>query len=298
MAGRNDTTPRPRIGSISRIGRYNGSAPPPHAHDLASQLCSLSEEERQAEVGDEHATPLKRSSHSGITRVASTDGGPHSTATSLAKSPKLRHGDGRERERRRKRDSAGGHSGDISTTSETDESLDLDLEMERRMSQRSSGSIPTLSRQSLSATTGTPTPGNGHGGSGTPIPSQASASLQPMDAATMRLANGVSVAAAPSPLTPSSPAPAPSNTSSPLIAPQSSSRASSPLPLTAIGPIDPRAYSAVTGMRTVDSFVVQGEAGKGAYGLVRRVREKGPDGKAVGVSRECSCLLTQVCDRD
>ena len=297
MAGRNDTTPRPRIGSISRIGRYNGSAPPPHPQDFASHLWSLSEEERQAEARDEHATPLKRSSHSGITRVASKDGS-RSAATSLAKSPKLRHGDGRERERRRDRDSAGDHSGDISTTSETDESLDLDLEMERRMSQRSSGSIPTLSRQSLSATTGTPTPGNGHGGSGTPVPSQAGASLQPADAATMRLANGVSVSAAPSPLPPSSPAAAPSNTSSPLIPPPSPSRASSPLPLTAIGPIDPRAYSAVTGMRSVDSFVVQGEAGKGAYGLVRRVREKGPDGKAVGVSRECSCFLTQVCDRD
>ncbi|GAA5893185.1 hypothetical protein JCM6882_003907 [Rhodosporidiobolus microsporus] len=50
-----------------------------------------------------------------------------------------------------------------------------------------------------------------------------------------------------------------------------------------LGPVDPRTYSAVTGLRDISSFVVEGdEAGKGAYGSVRRAREKGPDGKAVG----------------
>ncbi|GAA5895702.1 hypothetical protein JCM5296_007396 [Sporobolomyces johnsonii] len=50
-----------------------------------------------------------------------------------------------------------------------------------------------------------------------------------------------------------------------------------------LGPVDPRTYSAVTGLRDIGSFVVEGEeAGKGAYGSVRRARERGPDGKAVG----------------
>ncbi|GAA5828072.1 hypothetical protein JCM11251_005718 [Rhodosporidiobolus azoricus] len=50
-----------------------------------------------------------------------------------------------------------------------------------------------------------------------------------------------------------------------------------------MGPVDPRTYSAVTGLRDINSFVVEGdEAGKGAYGSVRRAREKGKDGKAVG----------------
>ncbi|BGP12113.1 serine/threonine protein kinase [Rhodosporidiobolus nylandii] len=50
-----------------------------------------------------------------------------------------------------------------------------------------------------------------------------------------------------------------------------------------LGPVDPRTYSAVTGLRDLGSFVIEGEeAGKGAYGSVRRAREKGPDGKAKG----------------
>lgn len=48
------------------------------------------------------------------------------------------------------------------------------------------------------------------------------------------------------------------------------------------GPVDPRVYSAMTGRRNIDSFVIEGEAGKGAYGLVRRAREKGPDGLPTG----------------
>ncbi|KAH8920898.1 kinase-like protein [Atractiella rhizophila] len=85
-----------------------------------------------------------------------------------------------------------------------------------------------------------------------------------------------------------SPAPTPSFSSSPAM-----SRASSAVPLptsTAAKiplvdsrqPIDPQMYSAVTGARSVDDFILEGEAGKGAYGLVRRGREKGIDGEPVG----------------
>lgn len=50
------------------------------------------------------------------------------------------------------------------------------------------------------------------------------------------------------------------------------------------GPVDPRTYSAVTGLRDIEAFACEdGEAGKGAYGSVRRAREKGPDGKPIGV---------------
>lgn len=51
-----------------------------------------------------------------------------------------------------------------------------------------------------------------------------------------------------------------------------------------LGPVDPKKYSAVTGLRGIHDFVIEGEAGKGAYGTVRKAREKGPDGKAMGVS--------------
>lgn len=45
-------------------------------------------------------------------------------------------------------------------------------------------------------------------------------------------------------------------------------------------PIDPRSYSAVTGHRTIHSFAIEGDAGSGAYGIVKRARERalGPDG--------------------
>ncbi|GAA6021522.1 hypothetical protein JCM11491_006469 [Sporobolomyces phaffii] len=50
-----------------------------------------------------------------------------------------------------------------------------------------------------------------------------------------------------------------------------------------LGPVDPRTYSAVTGLRDISSFIVdQEEAGKGAYGSVRRAREKGPRGQPIG----------------
>ncbi|KAJ9095381.1 hypothetical protein QFC19_007626 [Naganishia cerealis] len=35
----------------------------------------------------------------------------------------------------------------------------------------------------------------------------------------------------------------------------------------------------------IDDYVIQSEAGKGAYGLVRRARRKGPDGNPIGVSK-------------
>ncbi|GAA5983338.1 hypothetical protein JCM5350_003077 [Sporobolomyces pararoseus] len=50
-----------------------------------------------------------------------------------------------------------------------------------------------------------------------------------------------------------------------------------------LGPVDPRTYSAVTGLRDISSFIVEREeAGKGAYGSVRRARERGPQGQPVG----------------
>ncbi|KAM0791994.1 hypothetical protein ACM66B_007106 [Microbotryomycetes sp. NB124-2] len=52
--------------------------------------------------------------------------------------------------------------------------------------------------------------------------------------------------------------------------------------VTNLGPIDPRAYSFVTGKRNINSFVIEGEAGKGGYGSVVKAREKGPDGAPVG----------------
>ncbi|KAK4046648.1 serine/threonine protein kinase [Microbotryomycetes sp. JL201] len=52
--------------------------------------------------------------------------------------------------------------------------------------------------------------------------------------------------------------------------------------VTNLGPIDPRAYSFITGKRNIDSFVIEGEAGKGGYGSVVKAREKGSDGKPVG----------------
>ena len=54
------------------------------------------------------------------------------------------------------------------------------------------------------------------------------------------------------------------------------------LPFSDTGPVDPHRYSAVTGARTIFSFTVEEEAGKGAYGLVRKVREIGPDGQPRG----------------
>lgn len=40
----------------------------------------------------------------------------------------------------------------------------------------------------------------------------------------------------------------------------------------------------MTGLRDIGSFLVEGEAGKGAYGTVRKARLKGVGGEAVGVS--------------
>lgn len=46
--------------------------------------------------------------------------------------------------------------------------------------------------------------------------------------------------------------------------------------------IDPRSYSAMTGHRNLDSFVIHSSAGSGAYGIVKHAQEKGADGKPVG----------------
>jgi hypothetical protein len=54
-----------------------------------------------------------------------------------------------------------------------------------------------------------------------------------------------------------------------------------------LGPVDPRQYSAVTGFRTIDNFVIEGDAGKGAYGTVKRAREKSNTGEPIGVSFPC-----------
>ncbi|SCZ91304.1 BZ3500_MvSof-1268-A1-R1_Chr1-2g01321 [Microbotryum saponariae] len=53
-------------------------------------------------------------------------------------------------------------------------------------------------------------------------------------------------------------------------------------PSHSLGAIDPRCYSAVTGRRSIESFVIESEAGRGAYGTVQKAREKGPDGEPIG----------------
>ncbi|SCV67935.1 BQ2448_56 [Microbotryum intermedium] len=53
-------------------------------------------------------------------------------------------------------------------------------------------------------------------------------------------------------------------------------------PSHSLGAIDPRCYSAVTGRRSINSFVIESEAGRGAYGTVQKAREKGPDGEPTG----------------
>ncbi|CAH7684630.1 kinase-like domain-containing protein [Phakopsora pachyrhizi] len=47
-------------------------------------------------------------------------------------------------------------------------------------------------------------------------------------------------------------------------------------------PVDPRSYSAITGYRSIHSFALDSEAGRGAYGIVKNAREKGLDGQPVG----------------
>lgn len=61
-----------------------------------------------------------------------------------------------------------------------------------------------------------------------------------------------------------------------------------------LGPVDPRTYSAVTGMRDIRSFICdEEEAGKGAYGSVRRARERSKAGKPVGV-RSLRCPSSRL----
>ncbi|KAK4701119.1 hypothetical protein P7C70_g5117, partial [Phenoliferia sp. Uapishka_3] len=64
-------------------------------------------------------------------------------------------------------------------------------------------------------------------------------------------------------------------------------------PVNCLGPVDPSKYSAVTGLRTINDFVVMGEAGKGAYGTVRKAREKGPDGLPTGPSLIIKYVIKQ-----
>lgn len=47
-----------------------------------------------------------------------------------------------------------------------------------------------------------------------------------------------------------------------------------PVPLDSTGPVDPSRYSAITGLRSIDSFAVQAEAGRGAYGSVVHATER------------------------
>jgi hypothetical protein len=42
----------------------------------------------------------------------------------------------------------------------------------------------------------------------------------------------------------------------------------------------------------IDDYIIESEAGKGAYGLVKRAHQKGPDGRPCGVSR---CVSRLVC---
>ena len=58
----------------------------------------------------------------------------------------------------------------------------------------------------------------------------------------------------------------------------------SPVALDFHGPVDPRSYSARTGARTIADFVIESEAGKGAYGTVVRGHAKDANGKPEGVS--------------
>ncbi|KAI7964359.1 hypothetical protein MJO29_004786 [Puccinia striiformis f. sp. tritici] len=46
--------------------------------------------------------------------------------------------------------------------------------------------------------------------------------------------------------------------------------------------IDPRSYSAMTGHRNLDSFIIHSSAGSGAYGIVKHAQEKGADGLPTG----------------
>jgi hypothetical protein len=155
----------------------------------------------------------------------------------------------------------------------TDSEVDL-----KRVSQRDS--LPTLSRQSLSVPSGTTIPGyltpEREGNEKDEV-----ASNQEIQDQLQR--NGAENNSAMSSLD-SSPIP-----------PFSPSRPSSPVPLSALGPVDPRAYSAVTGLRSVRSFAVQAEAGKGAYGLVRKVKEVNPEGKPFGVSYESLSSFCSAC---
>lgn len=65
------------------------------------------------------------------------------------------------------------------------------------------------------------------------------------------------------------------------------------IPLDSFGPVDAHAYSAITGARNIHSFTVEREAGKGAYGLVRKVREIDESGHAIGADLMLKYIVKQ-----
>lgn len=182
-------------------------------------------------------------------------------------------------------DSRGGHG----KRSDTEEELEDDEDGSGVLAKRRAGNaLPTLSRQSLSAPTGSPGPA----GRAAPSPAEVTAAIRselhpnasrgPKSQDYTRTVSSIDSSTANS----MSPSPLQYQAGS-----LSSNRPLSPLPLTQPGPIDPRRYSAVTGARDIDSFAVVSEAGRGAYGLVRKVREISEDGYPVGVSPDLSTAL-------
>lgn len=163
--------------------------------------------------------------------------------------------------------------GDYSRDKDDDEpSYDAEAYFRRK----TSNAVPTLSRGSLSAHTGSPFPG-----AAPPAPAEIKKALtahiiqDSLDSTPVKSRDFTRTV---STTRDTSLAPSP-NPQLPVLM----SRSQSPVPLSTTGPMDPRHYSAVTGIRNIDTFAVVSEAGKGAYGLVRKVREIGDDGYPTGV---------------
>lgn len=204
--------------------------------------------------------PLREPSpETAVRRLSNRDGVGSAPVLSRSSSKTLGlNSNGTKKKKRPSRD----FRDEADTSSAIDDESGTDSEVIR--TSQKDGALPTLSRQSLSMPTGTHIPGLD-----AIRQADGTASDSPQGPTSTRNFNNGTIHAS----LPASPVPA-----------FSPSRASSPIPLTLGGPADPRAYSAVTGLRDINSFVIQGEAGKGAYGLVRRVREKGADGRPTGVS--------------
>ncbi|MBW0492480.1 hypothetical protein O181_032195 [Austropuccinia psidii MF-1] len=58
-------------------------------------------------------------------------------------------------------------------------------------------------------------------------------------------------------------------------------------------PIDPRSYSALTGHRSLQSFIIHSSAGSGAYGIVKYAHEKGSDGQPIGPPLVIKSIIKQ-----